>query len=83
MILVTGATGKFGREVVRDFRRGDMAKVYPLSGPENLSNAPIAEKLSAATGKTIGFVGIPEAAFRAALVESGDQFARDHAATWK
>jgi uncharacterized protein YbjT (DUF2867 family) len=47
------------------------SQAYPLSGPENLSNAQIAEKLSAATGKTIRFVEIPEAAFRGALLESG------------
>jgi uncharacterized protein YbjT (DUF2867 family) len=47
------------------------SQAHQLSGPENLSNAQIAEKLSAATQKTIRFVEIPEAAFRGALVESG------------
>jgi len=46
-------------------------KAYTLSGPENLSNRAIAEKLSAATGRTIRFVEIPEAAFRVALLASG------------
>lgn len=50
---------------------GHARKAYALSGPESLSNPRIAEKLSAATGKAIRFVEIPEAAFRAALLESG------------
>ena len=59
---------------------GHAGKAYPLSGPENLSNRQIAERLTAAVGKTIQFVEVPENAFRGALVEAGvpGQYADDY-----
>lgn len=42
---------------------GHEGKIYPLTGPEALSMADVAEKLSVATGKTIKYVNIsPEEA---------------------
>jgi uncharacterized protein YbjT (DUF2867 family) len=38
---------------------GHEGKTYPLTGPESLSMAEVAEKLSAATGKTIRYVDVP------------------------
>jgi len=38
--------------------RGHEGKIYPLTGPDSLSMAEVAEKLSAATGKTIRYVNI-------------------------
>jgi uncharacterized protein YbjT (DUF2867 family) len=47
---------------------GHEGKTYPLTGPESLSMAEVAEKLSAATGKTIRYVDVPpEEANRARL----------------
>lgn len=50
---------------------GHEGRAYTLSGPESLSNADIAEKLSAAAGKPIRYVDLPEADFRTALVSAG------------
>jgi uncharacterized protein YbjT (DUF2867 family) len=38
--------------------QGHEGKIYPLTGPDSLSMAEVAEKLSAATGKTIRYVNI-------------------------
>ena len=47
---------------------GHEGKTYPLTGPEALSMGEVAEKLSAATGKTIRYVSVtPEEAKRANL----------------
>ena len=47
---------------------GHEGKTYPLTGPEALTMAEVAERLSAATGKTIRYVDVPpEEAKRAQL----------------
>ena len=47
---------------------GHEGKIYPLTGPEALTMAEVAEKLSAATGKTIKYVNVaPEDAKKAQL----------------
>jgi uncharacterized protein YbjT (DUF2867 family) len=47
---------------------GHEGKAYPLTGPEALTMAEVAEKLSAATGKTIRYVNVaPEDARKAQL----------------
>jgi uncharacterized protein YbjT (DUF2867 family) len=47
---------------------GHDGKTYPLTGPEALTMAEVAEKLSAATGKTIRYVNVaPEDARKAQL----------------
>src|SRR5712692_8634030 len=47
---------------------GHEGKIYPLTGPEALSMAEVAERLSAATEKTIRYVNVaPEEATRANL----------------
>lgn len=47
---------------------GHEGKIYPITGPEALSMAEVAERLSAATGKTIRYVNIaPEDARKAQL----------------
>ena len=47
---------------------GHEGKTYPLTGPESLSMAEVAEKLSAVTGKTVRYVDVPpEEANRARL----------------
>ena len=47
---------------------GHEGKIYPLTGPAALSMAEVAEKLSAATGKTIRYVNVsPEDAKKAQL----------------
>jgi uncharacterized protein YbjT (DUF2867 family) len=47
---------------------GHEGKIYPLTGPEALSMAEVAERLSAVTGKHIAYVNItPEEATRANL----------------
>jgi uncharacterized protein YbjT (DUF2867 family) len=47
---------------------GHEGKIYPLTGPEALTMAEVAEKLSTVTGKTIRYVNIaPEDAKRAQL----------------
>lgn len=46
---------------------GHEGKIYDLTGPEELTGAEIAEALSAATGKTIAFVDVPEDAARQSM----------------
>ncbi|HET6373843.1 MAG TPA: SDR family oxidoreductase [Candidatus Polarisedimenticolia bacterium] len=50
---------------------GHAGMSYELSGPEALTYSEIAEKLSAAAGKTIRYVDLPEAEFRAGLLAAG------------
>lgn len=50
---------------------GHEGRAYTLSGPESLSNAEIAEKLSRAAGRTLTYVDVPEAQFRKSLIEMG------------
>jgi uncharacterized protein YbjT (DUF2867 family) len=38
---------------------GHEGKIYPLTGPESLTMAEVAEKLSAALGKSIRYVDVP------------------------
>jgi uncharacterized protein YbjT (DUF2867 family) len=57
---------------------GHEGKIYPLTGPEALSMAEVAEKLSAATGKTIRYVNVaPEDAKRAQLAAGVPPFLAD------
>ncbi len=46
-------------------------KIYELNGPEALSNADIAARISRLTGATISFVDIPEDAQRQAMLGQG------------
>ena len=46
-------------------------KIYELSGPEALSYAEIAEKISKATGRKVQYVDIPPDAQRKALLDMG------------
>ncbi len=50
---------------------GHEGRGYALSGPESLSNGEIAQKLSAATGKPVAYVGVPDDVFRKSLVDAG------------
>jgi uncharacterized protein YbjT (DUF2867 family) len=50
---------------------GHEGKIYPLTGPEALSMAEVAEKLSAATGKPIRYVNVPPEAARQAQLTAG------------
>ncbi|MDQ2871474.1 MAG: SDR family oxidoreductase [Acidobacteriota bacterium] len=50
---------------------GHEGRAYALSGPESLSNGEIARKLSAATGKPVNYVDVPDDVFRKSVVESG------------
>jgi len=57
---------------------GHAGKIYPLTGPEALSMAEVAEKLSAATGKQIQYVNVaPEDAKRAQLAAGMPPFIAD------
>ena len=57
---------------------GHEGKIYPLTGPEALSMAEVAEKLSTATGKTIRYVNIaPEEAKRNQLAAGVPQYTAD------
>jgi uncharacterized protein YbjT (DUF2867 family) len=57
---------------------GHEGKIYPLTGPAALSMAEVAEKLSAATGKTIRYVNVaPEDAKRAQLAAGVPPFLAD------
>lgn len=91
MILVTGATGKVGEELVKKLREAKIpfragvrspervpgmdgvhaGKTYKLSGPESLSNAEMAEKLSSAIGKKVTYVDLPDVEFKKALLATG------------
>jgi len=46
-------------------------KIYELNGPEALSYAEVAEKISKATGRTVQYVDIPPDAQRKALLDMG------------
>lgn len=50
---------------------GHEGKTYPLTGPEALSMAEVAEKLSAATGKPIRYVDVPPEDARQARLAAG------------
>jgi uncharacterized protein YbjT (DUF2867 family) len=57
---------------------GHEGKIYPLTGPEALSMAEVAEKLSVATGKTIRYINVaPEDARRAQLAAGVPPFLAD------
>ncbi len=50
---------------------GHEGKIYPLTGPEALSMAEVAERLSAATGRTIRYVNVPPEAAKQAQLAAG------------
>jgi uncharacterized protein YbjT (DUF2867 family) len=50
---------------------GHEGKIYPLTGPQALSMAEVAEQLTAATGKTIRYVNVPPEAARQAQLAAG------------
>lgn len=50
---------------------GHEGKAYTLTGPESLSHAEVAGKLSAVLGKKVSFVDIPPAAFKQAMLGMG------------
>jgi uncharacterized protein YbjT (DUF2867 family) len=57
---------------------GHDGKIYPLTGPETLSMAEVAERLSSATGRTIRYVNVsPEEATRARLAAGMPQYTAD------
>jgi uncharacterized protein YbjT (DUF2867 family) len=57
---------------------GHEGKTYPLTGPEALTMAEVAEKLSAATGKTIRYVNVaPEDARQAQLARGVPPYLAD------
>jgi uncharacterized protein YbjT (DUF2867 family) len=57
---------------------GHAGKIYPLTGPEALSMAEVAEKLSAATGKRIQYINVtPDEAKRAQLAAGMPPFLAD------
>jgi uncharacterized protein YbjT (DUF2867 family) len=55
---------------------GHEGKVYPLTGPEALSMAEVAEKLSTATGTTIRYMNIAPEQARQAQIDAGVPVAR-------
>jgi uncharacterized protein YbjT (DUF2867 family) len=50
---------------------GHEGKIYPLTGPEALTMGEVADKLSAATGKTIRYVDVPPEEARQARLAAG------------
>lgn len=50
---------------------GHEGNIYPLTGPQALTMAEVAEKLSAATGKPIRYVNVPLEAARQAQLAAG------------
>lgn len=50
---------------------GHEGQTYTLTGPEAISHARVAADLSAATGRPIAYVDVPEEAARQRLVEAG------------
>jgi len=50
---------------------GHEGKIYPLTGPEALSMAEVAEKLSVVTGKAIRYVDVPPEEARQARLAAG------------
>jgi uncharacterized protein YbjT (DUF2867 family) len=57
---------------------GHEGKIYPLTGPEALTMAEVAQKLSAATGRPIRYVNVPpEEARRAQLARGVPEYTAD------
>jgi uncharacterized protein YbjT (DUF2867 family) len=50
---------------------GHEGKAYPITGPETLSMAEVAEKLSAATGRLIRYEDVPPGTARELMVQNG------------
>jgi uncharacterized protein YbjT (DUF2867 family) len=50
---------------------GHEGKIYPLTGPEALTMTEVAERLSAATGKTIKYINVPPEDVRKAQLAAG------------
>ena len=50
---------------------GHTGKIYELNGPEAVSNAEAAERISRVAGRPVRYVDIPEAAQRKAMQDSG------------
>jgi len=50
---------------------GHEGKAYSLTGPEALTNAQVAEKLSRALGRTIRYVDVPRDDFKKSLLSAG------------
>jgi uncharacterized protein YbjT (DUF2867 family) len=50
---------------------GHEGKIYPLTGPQALTMAEVAEKLSAAAGKTVCYVNVPPETARQAQLAAG------------
>ena len=51
--------------------KGHEGKAYPLTGPEALTQAQVAEKLSRATGRTISYVDLAQDEMRQAMLRAG------------
>jgi uncharacterized protein YbjT (DUF2867 family) len=64
---------------------GHEGKIYDITGPESLTHAEMASRLTDALGKHITYVDIPETAMRSALLSLGfpewqaDGLVEDHA----
>jgi uncharacterized protein YbjT (DUF2867 family) len=50
---------------------GHEGRIYPLTGPEALTMTEVAERLSAATGKTIKYINVPPEDVKKAQVAAG------------
>jgi uncharacterized protein YbjT (DUF2867 family) len=50
---------------------GHEGKIYPLTGPEALTMTEVAERLSAATGKTIKYINVPPEEVKKAQLAAG------------
>jgi uncharacterized protein YbjT (DUF2867 family) len=62
--------GAVAAEVLRELQR-HARKVYELNGPEAVSNAEVAERISHVAGRKISYVDIPEEAQRKAMLDMG------------
>jgi uncharacterized protein YbjT (DUF2867 family) len=51
--------------------KGHDGRAYVLTGPEPISYGQVADELSAATGRPVEFVDVPDEAARQALIEAG------------
>jgi uncharacterized protein YbjT (DUF2867 family) len=76
MIVVTGATGNAGSEVVRALTAvlscaGHEGQTYLLTGPRPITYAEVASELSAATASRVEFVDVPGDAARQAMINDG------------
>ena len=77
MILVTGASGNVGSQVVEQLavraltEDGQEDKAYDIIGPESLSFTEAAERISAVTGREIRHVDVPPEAARQGMLSSG------------